>query len=58
MTDISELPSPERAKRYREMADDAERFARRSNGTVRESYELMAKQWRRLAEETDKTARP
>jgi uncharacterized protein (DUF2252 family) len=54
MTELSQLPAPERAKRYRQMADDADREASRATTTsVREAYQLMAKQWRRLADETD-----
>jgi hypothetical protein len=36
------------------MAGDADREANRATTTsVREAYQLMAKQWRRLADETD-----
>jgi hypothetical protein len=54
VTETSELPLPERAKRYRELAADAETFASKSKElSVRESSAIIAKQWRRLAEEIE-----
>jgi hypothetical protein len=53
MTQLSDLPAPERAERYRDLAREADRMASCTGGTVREAYEQMAKQWRRLADETD-----
>jgi hypothetical protein len=50
MTDFSELPISERAKRYRQLAEDALREAEQSEGSVRESYLLIAEQWNRLAQ--------
>ena len=53
MTEISELPPRERAKRYRQFADDAEKWAERSSGAARQSYLLIAEQWRKLATEIE-----
>ncbi len=49
MTDFSELPPSERAKRYRQLAEDALREAEQADDSVRESYLLIAEQWNRLA---------
>jgi hypothetical protein len=49
MTDLSELPLEARPKRYRELADDAEREAARATGSTRTSYLRIAEQWRALA---------
>jgi hypothetical protein len=53
MTDISDLPPAERAKRYRQLADDAELEGRRAEGAARQSYTLIAATWRRLADEIE-----
>jgi hypothetical protein len=53
MTEISELPPRERVKRYRELARDAEKSAARAQEGTRDAYRLMAKQWNKLADETD-----
>ena len=50
MADFSELPASERAKRYRQLAEDALREAHHADGSVRESYLLVAEQWNRLAQ--------
>ena len=50
MTDFSELSDAERAKRYRELVDDALREADQWEGAVRDAYLLIAEQWKRLAE--------
>jgi len=49
MTDFSELPASERAKRYRQLAQDALHEAEQAVGSVRQSYLLIAEQWNRLA---------
>jgi hypothetical protein len=56
VTDISDLPPRERAVHYRSMAEDADGYAKRSKGSARESYVLMARQWRQLADEADAMA--
>ena len=53
MTEFSELPPKERAKRYRQLAQDAEKLAGQSKGGIRESYLIMAEQWRKLADEVE-----
>jgi hypothetical protein len=53
MTEYSELAPRERAKRYRELARDAEKMAASSKNTVRQSYLIMAEQWRKLADEVE-----
>ena len=50
MTDFSELPASERAKRYRQLAKDALDEAEQTDGSVRECYLLIAEQWNRLAQ--------
>jgi thymidylate kinase len=50
MNDFSELPASERARRYRQLAEDALREAEQADGSVRESYLLIAEQWNRLAQ--------
>jgi hypothetical protein len=50
MSDFSELPAGERAKRYRQLAEDALREAEQAEGAVRQSYLLIAEQWTRLAQ--------
>jgi hypothetical protein len=49
MTDYSDLPPVEQAKRYRQLAEDALREAEHADGSVRQSYLLIAEQWNRLA---------
>ena len=53
MTELSELPPSERAKRYRELAREAERQAERSTGSTREGYLFLAKGWEGLAQAID-----
>jgi len=44
MPDFAHLPPKERAKRYRELADDARREAAKATSeAVRESYLIIAK---------------
>jgi hypothetical protein len=50
MADFSELPLSERAKRYRQLADDALREAELADDKVRQSYLMIAEQWNRLAQ--------
>ena len=49
MTDFSELSPYEQARRYRQLAEDALREADQAEGSVRQSYLLIAEQWNRLA---------
>jgi phytoene/squalene synthetase len=51
MTALSKLPAAERAKRYREFAEDAEKWARATDKSARQSYLVMAQTWRKLAEQ-------
>jgi hypothetical protein len=53
MTEYSELAPRERVKRYRELAREAEKMAANSRNSVRESYLVMADQWRKLADEVE-----
>ena len=53
MTEYSELAPRERAKRYRELAREAEKMAANSRNSVRQSYLVMADQWRKLADEVE-----
>jgi len=54
MTSFSELPPVERAKRYRQLAEDARREAESAKGTMRESYLTIARQWIELADGLEK----
>jgi hypothetical protein len=51
MQELSDLPPEQRAAKYREFAADAEAWAERSSGQARQSYLLIAEQWRKLADE-------
>jgi hypothetical protein len=53
MTELSDLPPKERVEKYRQFATDAEAWAQRSQGQARQSYLLIAEQWRKLAEEIE-----
>jgi hypothetical protein len=53
MTELADLPPKERAEKYRQFAVDADAWAQRSNGPARQSYLLIAEQWRKLAEEIE-----
>lgn len=58
MTDtFHHLAPKERAKRYRELAEEAEQSGLKSRGDTREAYRLMAEQWRKLAEEVEATSK-
>jgi hypothetical protein len=50
MADFSELPLSGRAKRYRQLAQDALREAEMAEDSVRQSYLIIAEQWNRLAQ--------
>jgi hypothetical protein len=49
MDDLSHLPGPDRAKRYRQLAADARHEAKRTKDAVRESYLIVAGQFDHLA---------
>jgi hypothetical protein len=49
MLDASDLPPAERAKQYRRLAEDALQEANKGTGAVRESYLIIAEQFKRLA---------
>jgi hypothetical protein len=49
MTVFSDLSPYEQAKRYRQLAEDELRKADQAEGSVRQSYLLIAEQWNRLA---------
>ena len=51
MTELSKLPAEERAKRYRQFAEDAEKWAMAADKSARPSYLVMAQTWRKLAEQ-------
>jgi hypothetical protein len=58
MADISRLPPKERAAHYRRLAEDADKYAKTATGPIRQSYELIAEQWRKLAEEIESQLKP
>jgi hypothetical protein len=49
----SDLPPAERAKHFHRLAQDAVREAEKATGAVRESYLIIAEQFRRLAKAAD-----
>ena len=53
MTELSELPSRERAKRYREMAWEARGQAAHSKAEMKAAFIKIAGQWEQLALEAD-----
>ncbi len=56
MPEFSHLPPKERARRYRELAQDARREAANSKGPAQQSYLLIAEQWEKLAADSDAEA--
>ena len=48
------LPSRERAKKYRQLEQEAQRAAATVPPLYRESFKRMALKWRRLAEEAER----
>ncbi|HYM18560.1 MAG TPA: hypothetical protein VEU06_08360 [Micropepsaceae bacterium] len=57
MSEYWQLPPQMRAKRYRELADDARREAANARGDTRDSYQAIAEQWDKLAEDLEKRAK-
>jgi hypothetical protein len=53
MARISDLPPRERVTVYRQFAEEAEKHANAASGAIRQSYALIADQWRKLAEELE-----
>jgi hypothetical protein len=49
MSEFSDLPPEERARRYLVLAQDARRNAVASKGEMREHYLFLAEQWEKLA---------
>jgi hypothetical protein len=56
MTEISELPPRERAKRYRELAREARVQASSSKGEAQVAFIKFAGQWEQLALEAESEA--
>jgi hypothetical protein len=54
--EFSHLPPKERAKRYRELAQDARREAANSKGAAHQSYLIIAEQWEKLARDAEAEA--
>ena len=57
MTELSDLPHRERAKRYRELGRSARLDAAASKGEVREAFIKVAGQWEQLAREAEADAK-
>jgi hypothetical protein len=56
--DLFNLPPPERLKRYREIATEAEALAGRViSSRLRDGYLTIARRWRELAEQLEKSMR-
>ena len=58
MTEISELPPRERAKRYRQMAREARLKAAACMGEIQATFIKSAGKWEQLALEADADAEP
>ena len=57
MIGLFDLQPAERAKRYRELAEEVSRQADKSTEwTARQSYTLVAEQWRRRADAVERNA--
>ena len=50
---LQDLPASERARLYRELADEAVRHADGAPQSVQQAYLIMAEQWRRLAHDAE-----
>jgi hypothetical protein len=57
VTGYSDLPPQQRIGRYKQLAKDAEMFARRASGEVRDAYLLLAQQWQKLADDLEDNER-
>ena len=57
MTELSDLPHRERAKRYREFARSARLEAASAKGEVRDAFIKVAGQWEQLALEAEADAK-
>jgi hypothetical protein len=57
MTEISELPPRERAKRYRELGREAAHQAANSKGEAQAAFVKFAGQWEQLALEAENDAK-
>jgi len=57
MPDSVNLPPLRRLQRYLQLASDARREADASQGSLRESYTLMAEHWEYLARAVGQTLR-
>ena len=53
MTDLSDLPPPERARRYRALEAEVSRLAEQSQGDIRTGFLSIARSWAQLAEELE-----
>jgi hypothetical protein len=53
MSETSKLPPPERAKRYRERAAEAERMAASREDELSMHYREIGELWRHLADELE-----
>jgi hypothetical protein len=53
VTDPSDLPPHERARRFRELAAEAARDAARTKDALREAYLLLHRGWLQLAEDIE-----
>jgi len=56
LTELSELPPRERAKRYRELAREARVHAANSKADKREAFVKLAGKWEQLALEAEAEA--
>ncbi len=54
LEELGKLPPAERAKRYRALADEADRAAAAASPAVKQSYVIMAEQWRKLADDLER----
>jgi hypothetical protein len=57
VTEPSDLPPRERARRFRELGAEAARDAERTKDALREGYLLLARGWLQLAEDIEASLR-
>jgi hypothetical protein len=58
VTEFSEMPPVERAKRYRQFAADARGEAANATGPAKKSYVIIAEHWDKLAADLEASINP
>jgi len=58
VTEFSDMPPFERAKRYRQFAADARSEAVNATGAAKKSYVIIAENWEKLAADIEASIKP